>query len=212
VNVRYALQKAEGREKPLGTGHAVLTACQEVRGAYGVVNADDFYGRGSFVLLGRELSDDDGEHVLVAFRLRESLSENGGVSRGVCRVDDGFLASIAELHDVKSVNGAVVCREGIPLTGDELISANLWGFRPSFCDVLAQEFDAFSVAQGDDPDAEFLLGDAVASLGAHGQTRVRVVPTPERFLGITYAEDLAGVTERIADLVAQGRYPARLWP
>lgn len=212
VDVRYALQKTEGREKPWGTGHAVLSACGEVDGAFGVINADDFYGHESFDLLGRELAGNQDNHVLVAFRLRDSLSINGGVSRGVCRVDDGYLASITELHDVTAVDGGVSSREGVELTGDELISANLWGFRPSFFTVLAGEFDTFLWDSGDDPDAEFLLGDAVARVGAHGGSRVKVVPTSERFLGITYAEDVAGVTADIADLIAKGAYPARLWP
>lgn len=212
VDVRYALQKTEGRDKPWGTGHAVLTACSEVDGAFGVINADDFYGHESFALLGQELAGNRHDHVLVAFRLRESLSVNGGVSRGVCAVEDGFLTSIAELHEVVAVDGGVSCREGVGLTGGELISANLWGFQPSFCTVLSDEFDEFRLDRGDDPEAEFLLGDAVANLGAHGATRVKVVPTIERFLGITYAGDVAGVTAEIADLISKGRYPARLWP
>ena len=212
VEVRYALQKTEGRDKPWGTGHAVLTACGEVDGAFGVINADDFYGHDSFALLGQELAGNRDYHVLVAFRMRESLSANGGVSRGVCGVDDGFLTSIAELHEVAAVDAGVSCREGVALTGDELISANLWGFQPSFCTVLSDEFDAFRLDRGDDPDAEFLLGDAVARLGAYGDTRVKVVTTTERFLGITYADDVAAVTAEIAVLVAKGRYPARLWP
>ena len=208
VEVRYALQKTDGREKPWGTGHAVLTACAEVDGPFGVINADDFYGYESFQALGRTLADDPEHHVLVAFRLRESLSPNGGVSRGVCTVEDGFLASITELHDVRAENGAVIAREGVVLTGDELISTNLWGFQPSFCPTLAGGFERFKTDHGDDPGAEFLIGDAVASLG---RRRVRVVPTSERFIGVTYADDVAGARAEIADLVAAGRYPSPLW-
>ncbi|MGH9264457.1 MAG: nucleotidyltransferase, partial [Acidimicrobiales bacterium] len=208
VPVRYALQKTEGREKPWGTGHAVLTACTEVDGPFGVINADDFYGHESFQALGRTLADDPEHHVLVAFRLRESLSPNGGVSRGVCVVEDGFLASISERHDVRAEDGAVTAREGVALTGDELISTNLWGFQQSFCPTLAGGFERFTADQGDDPGAEFLIGDAVASLG---RRRVRVVPTSERFIGVTYADDVAGARASIADLVAAGRYPSPLW-
>lgn len=208
VEVRYALQKTEGREKPWGTGHAVLTACTEVDGPFGVINADDFYGYESFQALGRTLADDPEHHVLVAFRLRESLSPNGGVSRGVCVVEDGFLSSIRELHDVRAEAGTVTAREGAALTGDELISTNLWGFRPSFCPTLVDGFERFKASQGDDPGAEFLIGDAVASMGTR---RVRVVPTSERFIGVTYADDVAGARAAIADLVAAGRYPSPLW-
>ncbi|MGI8806508.1 MAG: NTP transferase domain-containing protein [Acidimicrobiales bacterium] len=211
VEVRYALQKAEGRAKPWGTGHAVLTACAEVDGAFGVVNADDFYGQSSFEMLGRELAADSPDHVLVGFRLRDSLSANGGVSRGLCGVQDGLLTSITELHEVVVVDGSVQSREEVALTGDELISANLWGFRTSFCRILIEEFDGFLRDSGSDPDAEFLIGDAVASLADRHQERVRVVPTKERFLGITYADDVAGVTAEIAALVDADRYPSPLW-
>lgn len=208
VKARYALQKTDGRAKPWGTGHAVLTACAELDGPFGVINADDFYGRESFELLGRTLTGDPDHHVLVAFRLRESLSPNGGVSRGVCVVDDGYLSSITELHEVAAEGDAVTNREGVPLTGDELISTNLWGFQTSFCRALAEGFDRFKADHGDDPGAEFLIGDAVASLGG-GQ--VKVVPTTERFLGVTYAEDVAEASAEIAALVDGGRYPAPLW-
>jgi len=212
VDVRYALQQAPGRSKPWGTGHALLCAASEVDGAFGVVNADDFYGGDSFGLLGRQLGGGSDDHVLIGFRLRDSLSPNGGVSRGLCRHEDGVLTEITELHDVEEVDGAVQNRQGVELTGDELISANLWGFQASFAKVLSSEFDRFHDEQGDDPDAEFMIGDAVASLPEYGDVRVRVAPTPERFLGMTYAEDVAAVSGRIAELVDAGRYPSPLWP
>jgi hypothetical protein len=211
VEARYALQEAPGRKKPWGTGHALLCASTEVSGAFGVVNADDFYGGDSFELLGRSLDAHPDDHVLVGFGLRESLSPNGGVSRGVTRHDVGILTVITELHDIEEVDGEIRNREGVPLTGDELISANLWGFQPSFAKVLEVEFDRFLKERGDDPDAEFLIGDAVASLPTHGDAVVRVVPTPEKFLGMTYAEDVATVRSQIASLVDSGRYPSPLW-
>lgn len=211
VDVRYVLQQAAGRPKPWGTGHALLCATSEVSGAFGVVNADDFYGGDSFGLLGQELASGSDDHVLVGFGLRDSLSPNGGVSRGLCRHVDGVLTEITELHDVEEVDGAVQNRQGVSLTGDELISANLWGFQPSFAKVLSAEFDRFQDERADDPDAEFMIGDAVASLPEYGDVRVRVISTPERFLGMTYAEDVAAVSSRIVELVEAGRYPSPLW-
>ncbi len=212
VKVRYALQATDGRAKPWGTGHAVLTACGELDGSFGVVNADDFYGQESFGMLARELDAGHSDNVLVAFRLRESLSPNGGVSRGLCAVDGGLLSSITELHDMEAGEGAGVrCREGVALTGDELISTNLWGFRPTICGVLADEFGRFCRNHTDDPDAEFLLGDAVARLPASGGESVRVLTTPEPFLGVTYAEDVAAVRVAIGAMVDAGRYPPSLW-
>lgn len=210
VRVRYALQKADGRAKPWGTGHAVLSACGELDGSFGVVNADDFYGPGSIRVLGEQLSRHL-DHVLVAFRLGDSLSTNGGVSRGVCTVGEGFLTAITELHDVAVVDGAVRCREGVPLTGEEVISTNLWGFRPSFCRVLSDGFDRFLADHRTDDDAEFLIGDAVAALAGYGEERVAVVASPERFLGVTYLADVAGVAAELAGLVDAGQYPSPLW-
>jgi NDP-sugar pyrophosphorylase family protein len=211
AEVRYALQQAPGRSKPWGTGHALLCAASEVDGAFGVVNADDFYGRDSFELLGRELAGAPADHVLVGFGLRDSLSPNGGVSRGVCRHEDGVLTEITELHDLVEVDGVVRNDEGVELTGDELISANLWGFQPSFAKVLSSEFDRFQEERGGDPESEFMIGEAVASLPDYGDAQVRVVRTPEKFLGMTYAEDVAAVSSRIVELVESGRYPSPLW-
>lgn len=211
ADVRYALQEAPGRAKPWGTGHALLCAAEVVDGAFGVVNADDFYGQQSYELLGRFLTGNTDDHVLVGFNLRESLSPNGGVSRGLCEVDDGALVTITELHDLAEVDGTITNREGVTLTGDELISANLWGFQRSLGKVLHVEFDRFLSEKGDDPGAEFLIGDAVGSLPRHGGTAVQVVPTEERFLGMTYKEDVAALTAEIASLVNAGRYPSPVW-
>jgi hypothetical protein len=212
MRVTYVEQKVPaGRAKPWGTGHAVLCACAAVDGPFGVVNADDFYGRRSFDALGDALGGEPADHVLVGFTLRESLSPHGGVSRGVCRTSGEALASIDELHDVREEGGVVHCREGVELTGGEVVSANLWGFLPRFRAVLEAEFEAFASAQGEDPTAEFLIGDAVSRLEAYGQRLPRVVRTPERFLGVTYKEDVDGVRQELADKVAAGEYPSPLW-
>jgi choline kinase len=210
VPSRFVVQKAEGRVKPWGTGHAVLTACQEIDGPFAVVNADDFYGAHSFELLGKELPAGT-DHVLIAFRLDESLSENGGVSRGICKVEDGMLASIREVHGIERKGETIVSDDGGEFEGSELISANLWGFQPSFRQALAGEFERFLADHGDDADAEFRIGDAVDSLGTYGDERVRVVPTTDRFTGVTFAEDLPRVKADIAGMVEAGAYPAPLW-
>ena len=212
VDVRYVLQAAGDRPKPWGTGQAVLCACAEVSGPFGVINADDFYGRRSYELLAAELAKSHDDHVAVGFRLRDTLSTHGGVSRGLCIVEDGYLTGIQELHNVVAENGTVRSDEIAELTGDEAVSVNLWGFRPSFCDVLQVEFDRFRQRVGDDPKAEFLIGDGVEALPNHGSARVRVVPTPERFLGVTYQKDVEGVRGELARMVDEGVYPSPLWP
>ncbi len=218
VKARFALQQVpEGRQKPWGTGQAVLCGAADLDRSFGVVNADDFYGAASFALLAQCLADPSPAHTLVGFRLLDSLSPNGGVSRGLCRTDGaGRLTAITELHDVAAGpggpgGGGVTNREGVALTGDELISANLWGFRPSFPGVLAAEFQAFRAARDDDPDAEFLIGDAVMIVTCPDREGVRVVPTPEPFLGITYRADVADVRHTIAERVGAGQYPSPLW-
>ena len=211
VEVRYVLQAAGDRPKPWGTGQAVLCACAEVSGSFGVINADDFYGRRSYQRLAEELAKPHDDHVAVGFRLRDTLSTHGGVSRGLCIVDGGYLNGIRELHDVRAEGGRARSEEIPDLTGDEPVSVNLWGFRPSFCDVLRVEFDRFRQRVGDDPKAEFLIGDAIEALPSQGTARVRVVPTPERFLGVTYQDDVAGVRAELARLVDEGVYPSPLW-
>ena len=211
IDARFVLQAAGDRPKPWGTGQAVLCACAEVGGAFGVINADDFYGRRSFQLLAEALASPEDDHVCIGFRLRDTLSTHGGVSRGLCIVEDGLLTGIRELHGVRDDGGKVVCDEGVDLTGDEPVSLNLWGFRPSFCEVLGVEFDRFRQRVGDDTKAEFLIGDAIDALPGHGAARVRVVPTPERFMGITYQDDVAGVRAELARLVGEGVYPSPLW-
>lgn len=200
------------RKKPWGTGHAVLTAARALPdGPFGVVNADDFYGRESFGLLANELGAESEQHALIGFHLRETLSPNGGVSRGVCRVEGENLVAITELHDVAEAGGAVQCREGVALTGDEVVSVNLWGFRPSVTGVLDKEFSRFLDDKGHDAGAEFLIGDALERLDAYGQPPVKVVPTPERFLGVTYREDVEATQATLRDLVEGGVYPSPLW-
>lgn len=210
IPTRYVVQKSEGRAKPWGTGHAVLTACEEIDGPFAVVNADDFYGAHSFQLLGEALPAGT-DHVLIGYRLDESLSENGGVSRGVCKVEDGMLASITELHGIEATAAGIRSREGVDLDGSELISANLWGFQPSFRRALSGEFEQFLLDHADDADAEFRIGDAVDALGKYGDEKVRVVPTTDQFLGVTFAEDVPRVRADIAAMVESGGYPARLW-
>lgn len=210
VPTRFVLQKTDGRAKPWGTGHAVLTAAAEIDGPFAVVNADDFYGFRSFELLGQELPA-HGDHVLIAFRLDGSLSGNGGVSRGICTVENGLLASITEMHGIELTDGVIRSDAGVELAPDTLISANLWGFQPSFRQALEGEFERFLAAHGDDPSAEFRIGDAVDALEGYGDQQVRVVPTPERFLGVTFADDLPQVRGEIASKIEDGLYPPRLW-
>ncbi|HEX6597592.1 MAG TPA: NTP transferase domain-containing protein [Acidimicrobiales bacterium] len=213
AEVTFALQSHGERDKPWGTGHAVLSARPFVDGDFAVVNADDYYGRRSFGLLGEELAVAGDDHLLVGYTLRETLSAHGGVSRGLCLLDGDRLKAVVELHQVRHVDGGFTSREPEwrHLSGDEIVSTNLWGFREPFFDVLEEEFDAFLDERGADHDAEFYIGTAVNALIEGGKAAVKVVRTPDRFFGMTFPEDRPAVERQLAERVAGGEYPADLW-
>jgi NDP-sugar pyrophosphorylase family protein len=213
TDVRYALQRSDDRPKPWGTGHAVLSARPFMEGAFGVINADDYYGRRSLGLLGEGLSEDGRDHLLVGYTLRETLSAFGGVSRGLCLLDGDRLKSVVELHEVRADGEGVTSAnpEWRRLTGDEVISTNLWGFRPTFMDVLEGQFAEFQRRHGDDEKAEFYIGTAVNALLESDGPGVRVVRTADQFFGMTFADDLPKVKEEIGARIDRGEYPDPLW-
>jgi NDP-sugar pyrophosphorylase family protein len=198
-----------GREKPWGTGHAVWCARAAMGGPFGVINADDFYGAGSFARLAAFLRNAQGARfAIVGFRLGNTLSENGTVSRGVCRVEDGRLVSITEERAIARPDVG----RGLRFTGEETVSMNFWGFTPAVFGGLEAGLRAFLAAPGSDPKAEFYLPAAVSDLVAQGAASVEVLPSKEEWFGITYREDRGRVAEAIGALVARGAYPAQLFP
>jgi len=207
----------EGRQKPWGTAHAVLTAAPVIREPFAAVNADDFYGRDALKKVHDFLSRSAGEeeYCLVGYRLKNTVSDFGYVARGVCEVDSrGFLARITERTKIVKSDGGISFQEGIRtvgLSGDTLVSMNLWGFRPSFFDHLNASFRLFLEKRVDDLKAEFFLPTVVDSLIQSGKARVTVLSTDSRWFGITYQEDRPAVEKSIRRLVADGIYPDRLW-
>jgi dTDP-glucose pyrophosphorylase len=208
IEVAYALQEPPPGRKPWGTGQAVLTTRDVVPGPFGVVNGDDFYGRQSFQVMADDLRTDSPDHNLVAYPLRDMLSPFGGVSRGVCKVDtDGTtLLSVDETHDITESD------IGGRFTGDEPISANLWGFRPSIYDELERDFADFSADPANQEKGEFYIGITVARLVQDpSKPKVKVLRTSDRWLGVTYREDVPAMQASLAALVASGEYPEKLW-
>ena len=207
------------RKKPWGTGHAVLACKDVVTTPFAVINADDFYGRGSFDALGRFLGSVDPAsdgYSMVGFTLRNTLSEHGHVARGVCEVGAGGMLNrvIERTHIEKDGAGARYVEDGgisHPLTGDEVVSMNIWGLTPSLFGHLRQEFPRFLQAQGGNPKAEFFLPTVIDGLVGEGRATVRVLPTPEHWFGVTYPQDKAVVVEGIRRLVERGVYPEQLW-
>ena len=205
-----------GRTKPWGTGHAVLTAATAVREPFAAINADDFYGHASFETLGRFLESGGQDYAMVGFVLRNTLSEFGSVARGVCKLSPAeYLESVVELTKIEK-DGAVAkhtdsAGQVHTLTGDEIVSLNIWGFRPSLFTYLQREFAVFLQQEGANPKAEFFIPTVVNTLINNAETRLKVLPTSSSWFGVTYREDRPRVVASIRELIQRGDYPERLW-
>ena len=232
VDVTYAFQELgnlppgfaipEGRVKPWGTGHAVLCCRDAVTTNFAAINADDFYGAESYRVLASYLKSardtaDTHHYSMVGYILSNTLSEHGHVARGVCQVGaDGYLQGVKErLHIEPFADGIKFQEEDgswTPVSGESVVSMNMWGFTPSYFDELAAHFPRFLEQSAANPlKAEFLLPDIVGELVQEGYTRVKVLPTPERWFGVTYQADRPRVQVAVRELIAQGKYPSRLW-
>lgn len=207
------------RTKPWGTAHAVYAARHMVKEPFAVINADDFYGRDAFRVMGDFLSGldrDDSRYCLVAYRLKNTVSENGTVSRGICQVDEkGFLTGMEEhtklekrSRDIASHLPDGSIRE---FTGEELVSMNLFGFTPLILPKIELMFTEFLGEKGDDPKAEFYIPAVANRVVAEEGSSMQVLHSDASWFGITYKEDRPGVVEAIRSLVEAGEYPAGLW-
>jgi len=208
------------RHKPWGTGHAVLSCRNVVRGPFAAINADDFYGRNSYEQLARFLgstSDSSEEVALVGFDLKRTLTAHGTVSRGVCSVDEGgFLMRIDERTKIGLQDDLPVFWDGDgnmhELPGYSIASMNMWAFPSSFMRNLGRKFSEFLLATDTDVvHDEFFLPGAVGDLMAERHAQVRVLPTAEEWMGVTYRQDIPRVREGIRALIEGGIYPRKLW-
>ena len=226
IPVAYVFQELEhlppgfspppGRKKPWGTGHAILMGAEAIAGPFGVINADDFYGMTSFELLARQLELGTPDYAMVGFVLRNTLSEHGSVARGLCRAGtDGYLETVTELTKIEPAGAGARYTDAAgqvhPLTGDEIVSMNMWGFMPSLFDHLRREFAAFLRSHPDDEKTEFFIPSAVNDLIHRRQERLKVLRTSDSWFGVTYREDRPRVVENIRRLIARGDYPEKLW-
>lgn len=208
------------RERPWGTGHAVLVARPVISGPFAVINADDYYGPEAFVHLAEFLSRPAHSwppvFCLIAYELAKTLSKHGAVSRGICEIDrNGFLQSVTERTQVEIAETGPcyydAVRRAYPMPPDAPASMNCFGFRPEIFDFLESQFRDFLDARGTDPRAEFYLPSAVATMIYRNQAKVRVLRTAEPWMGVTHAADRDEVVERLRALVKRGRYPRALW-
>lgn len=232
IRVEYAFQDLDnlpagltlpaGRVKPWGTGHAVYCAAETIgNDPFAVINADDFYGADTFRhlaahLSGAKLSGKPAHHCMVGFRLGNTLTENGTVSRGECEVENEMLARVTERTKIekRETAAAYLTEAGdwkeIPFS--TIVSMNCWGFTPALFDELETGFRSFWQANAADlSKCEYYLPSAVQEQKDRGLCDVRVYPTSSKWLGVTYPEDKPSVKAAIAELIASGEYPADLW-
>lgn len=227
MDISYAYQKLddipegfeipEGRVKPWGTGHAVLAARNKVSGPFAVINADDYYGPSAFEKIYEYLSADDKSYCMVSYRIENTITENGHVSRGVCRTDGGYLEDIQERTKIMRVDGVISYEEDgkwHPIEEGTPVSMNFWGFTEGFMDELEKRFPAFlrDNESGDNPQkGEYPLPFVVDDIIKSGINRVKVLETSDRWCGVTYKEDKENVMNTLQSMKDRGIYPERLF-
>jgi NDP-sugar pyrophosphorylase family protein len=232
MDVQYAYQdlgdlprgyaSPSGRTKPWGTTHALLSARDLVKGPFAVINADDYYGPGAYRAIYdflKDRSDKTRQYAMVGYRLGGTVTDHGSVSRGVCQVgDDGLLKSIVERKQIeKAGDHARFTTDGgktwEQLSADTLVSMNFWGFQRSIMDLAWSRFPAIldGIMAQDPQRGEHCLPTLVGDLIDAGEATVKVLPSQDRWYGVTYREDRAQVAQALARMTEDGLYPPRLW-
>lgn len=206
IDVDYAFQELDkipegysvpkDRQKPWGTAHAVLCARDIVKSPFAVINADDFYGQTSYKLIHDELIKNE-NMCMVGYKLGNTITENGTVSRGICEVENGFLKSVTE-HTALDKNS------GIPL--DKIVSMNMWGLAPDIFPYMEKEFRLFLDERINEPKSECYLPSVVSKRIIEENKPVRVLETPEKWYGVTYKEDMDSVKEAMVKYINEGLY------
>ncbi len=233
IDVEYAFQclddlpagytVPEGREKPWGTGHAVLAARKVTDGPFAVINADDYYGPGAFQSMYNflETAEDTDKYqfCMVGFQIENTLTENGYVSRGVCQLsEDNKLTDITERTKIQWQDEKIVFTEDDDQTWTELprgtiVSMNFWGFTPGFMKEMEDRFPAFlDKAMAENPmKGEYFLPGVVDQLIQEGKAEVKVLKSADRWYGVTYKEDKDSVVDALQSMKDKGEYPDKLW-
>ncbi len=209
----------EGREKPWGTNHAVLMGKDVITEPFAVINADDFYGRDSFAVLGKALTGMNGsknDYCMVGYHVGNTLSESGSVARGVCETNaEGYLTGVVERTAIERIDGdirftdengqIVVLEENTP------VSMNMWGFTPDYFTYSEDYFIDFLKKNMDNLKSEYFIPLMVNELITNGTARVKVLDTTSKWFGVTYADDRQGVVDKLKALVDAGEYPEKLF-
>ena len=210
----YALPA--GRTKPWGTTHAILMAEDVVKENFAAINADDFYGQQAYKVLAQHLISGTPDYAMVGFILKNTLSDHGTVARGVSRVDgNDYLTNIVEMmkidRDGSGAKDTGADGKITQLTGDEAVSMNFWGFTPALFPQIKVEFEKFLKRAGGEQKSECYIPATVGDLVTNGQAKCKVLRSGDSWFGVTYREDRPMVVESIRQLIAQGKYPEKLW-
>ncbi|NLA49835.1 MAG: NTP transferase domain-containing protein [Bacteroidales bacterium] len=218
TNVPEGSKTAPDRVKPWGTSHAVLVAENNVREPFGIINADDFYGYDSLKILHDFLVNDKDPdtYCIVGYKLGNTLSDHGYVNRGVCNVDsNGLLKNMVEVLKIEKTDGGA--KAPAPdggeqyFTGNEIVSMNLFGFKPGCFKILKEDFRNFIDEHGMDTRSELLIPDSLDRYIRKGDIRIKVLMSNDRWFGVTYREDKPYVVENIRKMVQEGVYPEKIY-
>ena len=207
----------DGREKPWGTGHAMLMAKEAINTPFAIINADDFYGKDSFrqAIEFIAASQKENEYAMIGYALMNTLSEHGTVSRGVCQADAGNrLTNIVERTKIGKEKGKIFYYEEnkqTELTGHEPVSMNFWIFKPQFFNHLEEGFKQFLQERGHEMKSEFYFNKQADNMIKSGDATVKIINTPAQWFGVTYQEDKPMVKKALEKLHKNGEYPAKLW-
>lgn len=203
------------REKPWGTGHALLCCKDVIDAPFGVINADDFYGRESFQLLYDFLVKQSDHYAIISYILKNTLTENGSVARGICEVENNKLVNVVERTKIQKINGETAYFENDTwhtIDENSAVSMNMWGFQSAFIEYLKTDFERFlaTLAQ-DDITSEYYIPFAVNNEMVEKKRIVEMIVSNAKWFGVTYQADKEAVKAGIQKLINQGEYPAQLW-
>ena len=199
-----------GREKPWGTGQAILSARNLINEPFVVINGDDYYGQESFKVIADYYNNGGAQFSMVAFRLDKTLSDFGPVTRGVCNVENDKLDSVMETENLRKKDNYISTNSNITLDGSEPVSMNMWGFTPSLFNYLHEDFVNFLNDEGGELKSEFLIPTVINNLVQNNQEEVYVLRSNASWFGVTYKEDKPFVINKIQELIHSGIYSSPL--
>lgn len=216
IDVDYAFQELDmlpdgftcptDRQKPWGTAHAIYCARDKVNTPFAVINADDYYGKSAYEKMYNHLKEQKGDFCMVGFRLQNTLTENGTVSRGICEVENGHLKSVTERTKILDCKYTEDDENWVELPSDSIVSMNMWGFTPEVFGYIENDLKEFFAEKINVPKVEYYLPTVVSNVIERGQKDVSVLVAEDRWYGVTYKEDKQGVVDALSEKIKNGEY------